>query len=936
MRPLRLEMKGFSAFAATTVIDFTGVELLALIGPTGSGKSSIIDAMTFALYGSVARYDERMVVPVINQMAQEARVRFDFDVAGTPYVAARVARRTKGGGATTKEARLESGGVVLAADARSVTDYVTRLLGLDFGRFNKTVVLPQGRFAEFLHDKPSARQELLRELLGFGVYERIGRVARERAKSAENRAGILDQSIGDVGDLSDAHLAACEATAQAIAELQTVVGVAAFDLAKLDTQLAVLGRQAQEGSLAIAAFGAVRVPDGLDAFDAGLAAATSAEDTCAAAWQRARRQLLDCGAAQLAGPSASACLLRLREFAQYRNRTEQHEQIVKRRSVAQQRRDASQAEADLVRAALQMRRAELTEHARLRDEVDDKLRAIGDPSELRSIGEAYARFEQLGHEINRARQNADACEADDLVAVQRLAEAKEDLARTERRVPAAALAAHLHVGEPCPVCRQVVRTAPDPEPGMIDLVAPRARVDAAERHVNETAKRANAAAADVAVAEREVSQLQRRLKGQLAREEMVGRLATWDELHQQVEQQRQVIRRAEAALAAAESSAENRARLAEEASAAQEVAGSTALESQSRSELDQLGTLLHSGPSEASVAADLEQANALATAKTEAEKVEAEAAEHHAAAQVARARLAADEREARDRFDSCRTTLVPWGPPKPVGGLAGDWQALVVWLREKRSQTEEQFDLVRTDQARVGQQREELIDRVSAHVAPFVRANDGTIESIGRALAAAGSTADHELRQLNKDRDRLAKMQAEIVRQRTDASVAGTLGHQLRTSGFERWLLEEALTDLVARATVRLHELTAGQYSLIAEDGAFRIIDHHNADERRDARSLSGGETFLASLALALALADSTLDLSAEGAAPMESIFLDEGFGTLDPDTLEVVAGTIEELGAGGRLVGIVTHIRELADRMPTRFDVRKDASGSSVARVDL
>lgn len=96
---------------------------------------------------------------------------------------------------------------------------------------------------------------------------------------------------------------------------------------------------------------------------------------------------------------------------------------------------------------------------------------------------------------------------------------------------------------------------------------------------------------------------------------------------------------------------------------------------------------------------------------------------------------------------------------------------------------------------------------------------------------------------------------------------------------------------------------------------------------------MSGGETFLASLALALALADSVAELAVEGTPKLESMFIDEGFGTLDGETLDVVASAIEELGASGRLIGIVTHIRDLADRMPTRFVVSKDAT---TARVDV
>ena len=111
---------------------------------------------------------------------------------------------------------------------------------------------------------------------------------------------------------------------------------------------------------------------------------------------------------------------------------------------------------------------------------------------------------------------------------------------------------------------------------------------------------------------------------------------------------------------------------------------------------------------------------------------------------------------------------------------------------------------------------------------------------------------------------------------------------------------------------------------------------HRNADEVRDARTLSGGETFLASLSLALALADSVGELAPDESPRLESIFLDEGFGTLDPETLDVVASAIEELGASGRMVTIVTHIRELADRMPVRFEVSKNGTSSTVERVEI
>ena len=214
--------------------------------------------------------------------------------------------------------------------------------------------------------------------------------------------------------------------------------------------------------------------------------------------------------------------------------------------------------------------------------------------------------------------------------------------------------------------------------------------------------------------------------------------------------------------------------------------------------------------------------------------------------------------------------------------------------------------------------------------------------SAPRSEFVAGTAADPELAAIAGDlKQRLSERLAELDEWRVDASglrneqrVNESLGRQLAAGGFEGWLLTEALENLVDRASVRLQELSNGQYSLAAQDRTFRIVDHNNAGEQRDVRTLSGGETFLASLALALALADSIRELAPVDTPRLGSMFLDEGFGTLDAETLDVVASTIEELSTSGRLVGVVTHIEALAERMPVRYLVSKGVTSSSVERV--
>lgn len=159
----------------------------------------------------------------------------------------------------------------------------------------------------------------------------------------------------------------------------------------------------------------------------------------------------------------------------------------------------------------------------------------------------------------------------------------------------------------------------------------------------------------------------------------------------------------------------------------------------------------------------------------------------------------------------------------------------------------------------------------------------------------------------------------------------------LRSDAFPRWLVASALDALVADASRSLAELSGGQFELAHADGEFLVLDHADADSLRPVKTLSGGETFQASLALALALSEQLASLASAGAVRLDSIFLDEGFGTLDEANLEIVAGTLENLASlGDRMVGVITHVPALAERVPVRFAVSRDQRTSSITREDL
>jgi exonuclease SbcC len=174
---------------------------------------------------------------------------------------------------------------------------------------------------------------------------------------------------------------------------------------------------------------------------------------------------------------------------------------------------------------------------------------------------------------------------------------------------------------------------------------------------------------------------------------------------------------------------------------------------------------------------------------------------------------------------------------------------------------------------------------------------------------------------------------AEVIQtSESSAEVAAGLANHLRANGFERWMMVGAMADLVAGANDLLSQLSAGGYSLNSDDeGTFSIVDHRNANETRRVSTLSGGETFLVSLALALSLAET---LAAAGGAELDTIILDEGFGALDDESLDTVASVLEDLAGRGLVVGVITHVKELASRAPVRFVVSSEPGGSKVVKL--
>ncbi len=191
-----------------------------------------------------------------------------------------------------------------------------------------------------------------------------------------------------------------------------------------------------------------------------------------------------------------------------------------------------------------------------------------------------------------------------------------------------------------------------------------------------------------------------------------------------------------------------------------------------------------------------------------------------------------------------------------------------------------------------------------------------------------------QVQRLATDVERAAAMRKELAGLRKEHDIAADLAQMLRADRFQAYVQQEALAMLAADGSKRLEGLSGGRYRLqVDEKGQeFEVIDQWNADQSRSVRTLSGGETFLASLSLSLALAESLPGLAASRRVVLDSVFLDEGFGSLDTEALDRAADALDALRGENRMVCIVTHLQELAQRLPARVVVTKTESGSSVS----
>ncbi|MGW6570215.1 AAA family ATPase [Streptomyces sp. NPDC054975] len=995
MRLHRLSVTAFGPFGATQEIDFDALSaagVFLLHGPTGAGKTSVLDAVCYALYGAVpgARQSpgtslrsDHAPAGTYTEVTLELTVgKRRLEITRRP---AQPRPKKRGGGFTTEKAQswlreYDAGTGEWAALSRShqeIGEEITQLVGMSREQFCQVVLLPQGDFARFLRADAEARGKLLGRLFDTRRFAAVEERLADLRRAAEQQVREGDERL-----LALAHRTAQVAGGQVVDERPGEPGLAQAVL----TQAAIARSEAREA---------------LDIADAAVSAAESRQAAARRALDgerdlaarqaryeetRRRQEALEAGRperdrvqavldrsrkADLVAPALALRADAERDHATARTARERSlgllppelagagaEQLsaLERKLSEELGGLESARRAERRGAEIARERAELARQARADEDVLQdaggwlsgwESRRAELANRIEAAQEAAARAEHLAGRLEPARRRLAAARRRDALAEQTATAESRLTAVRERRNEAheswldvksrrlqgiaAELAAALTPGDPCQVCGSAdhpapARTGADHVDRATEDAAyaafTRAEEDrtAAERDTAATAEAWAAARAEV----QEGTDLDAEpTVGALAAEvEELGRLhAEAHALAAQTHGAREALARAER---------EYESRVAAQRDAERRVAARTS----QREALDREQTAL-----DAEVARGRGESASVAEQASRLERkisILIDAVETVRAVELTAQRLKeADDRLAdaafRAGFDTpaeASAALLHDGEHRALQHRLDAWQAEAAAVADRLAEPE--------TRAAAERPPADLEAAEAAHTAAERALREATsalaaVRERGAELARLSRKADTEARRLGplrEEYDRVARLAG---------LTAGTSAENERKMRLESYVLAARLEQVAAAATARLQRMSSGRYTLVHSDArsggkraglGLHVVDAWTGNER-DTATLSGGETFFASLALALGLADVVTDEA--GGVRLDTLFIDEGFGSLDDQTLDEVLDVLDSLRERDRSVGIVSHVADLRRRIPAQLEVVKERHGSAV-----
>jgi exonuclease SbcC len=837
MRPHELTVEGFRSYRKKTTFDWRGRRLVGIVGPIGSGKSSIIDAISFALFGKTPSV-ERDTKSLIHQLCDQCHVELVFEVDGQVWQVQR-ALRSNGQAGSKLQLVTQDGGEPdvpeIITGVRTINERIEQLLGMDFDAFRRSVLLAQNRFSEFLKATAGDRDKVLKGVFGYEVLDGAQRVAKSR----------LDRAETDLEALGDERRRIDEARAR-LEESRAVAASAERRLRDLEAAAPEVERLTKERDAAAADDAAsaeqiaalIQVTASLpnpDDVDVAVDAASAADEVVAAA-----------EAAFVAAEQALA--QRQVELGDVATRLGDRERFRSFDRLVQQQEQESKA-LDAARADV-----EQTEGA---------------------TAAAIALVESRSVELATAVTALDGATETEVAAARSVEESRAVLADAQHAEMAHELRGALVAGEPCPVCDQPVAAIPK------GRAAP--KVAAAVRAV----EKAEALLGKARDAKEHASQV--RASAATAVDEAAKR---------------------------AEESATNRDRTVERVHEAETAIATTNA---------QLVEWLGEGD---------------ARTLLEARQAELDAAEHavkEAQAAVDASRTALEQTRGAAMQASKQLTSFA-NKLSGAWGRLGEDRDVAADPRSLRDAFVSLGEAVLARHADAEQRRGEARDRIEQATA----ASAELLSSVGLApgddfrteLTEAGirhGAAAAEVTTLEAEIGRANELEGRIVDAESRRDLARRLSDDLKPSRFLAFLLEEERAELAELGSEHFEQLTDGAYRF-ADDGSFAVQDLNAAGQVRKADSLSGGETFLASLALALALAE----MVARGGGRLDSFFLDEGFGSLDPEHLDRAMDGIGRLVSENerRLVVLVSHVAEMREAIEDLVVLDKnEITGDTIVR---